>query len=336
MNLQSVRAAAKESMKSHCRLCALCDGRACAGQVPGMGGAITGSSFTANSTALANVKLNMRIVHAVDDPDTSFDFFGQKLKTPIMAAPMVGAVGNCGFPDENSLVAPVIGGAHAAGSMGWIGDPCDANLYALGLAAIRKAGRGVAIIKPRQDLLEIHARFDEAIEAGATMLGMDLDGAGLVTLRLKGVPVGPKTIEQLRSLRNHAPELPFIIKGIMTVDDALRCAEAGVSCIVVSNHGGRVLDGVPGVAQVLPDIARQVGDRMTIIADGCVRSGVDVLKYLALGADGVLVGRPLCWGAVSGEDGVKCVIDTYTNQLYQAMIMTGCADIKSVHGGILF
>jgi len=227
-------------------------------------------------------------------------------------------------------------GAEQAGSLGWIGDPCNAEQYEKGLAAIRRAGRGVAIIKPRQDLLEIHARFDEAIEAGATMLGMDLDGAGLVTLRLKGVPVGPKTVEQLRSLRNHAPELPFIIKGIMTVDDALRCAEAGVSCIVVSNHGGRVLDGVPGVAQVLPDIARQVGNQMTIIADGCVRSGVDALKYLALGADGVLVGRPLCWGAVSGEEGVKCVIESYTNQLYQAMIMTGCADLKSVHGGILF
>ncbi len=87
--------------------------------------------------------------------------------------------------------------------------------------------------------------------------------------------------------------LPFIIKGIMTVDDALMAVESGASAIIVSNHGGRVLDYTPGTCEVLPDIAKSVKGKITILVDGGVRTGVDVVKMLGLGADAVLMGRPL-------------------------------------------
>lgn len=155
-------------------------------------------------------------------------------------------------------------------------------------------------------------------------------------MRLQGQPVGPKTLAQLKTIRAQT-QLPFIVKGIMTVDEAKMCCEAGADCIVVSNHGGRVLDGCPGGADVLPEIAYALDGQIPILADGCVRSGVDALKLMALGANGVLVGRPLCWGAYGGgSQGVATVLQTYTQQLYQAMIMTGCPDLASIDGNILY
>ena len=90
-------------------------------------------------------------------------------------------------------------------------------------------------------------------------------------------------------------------------------------------------------ADVLPEIAYALDGQIPILADGCVRSGVDALKLMALGANGVLVGRPLCWGAYGGgSQGVATVLQTYTQQLYQAMIMTGCPDLSSIDGNILY
>ncbi len=338
MDIKTLRSEAKESMKAFCKMCPVCDGKACAGQVPGMGGAITGSSFTANAEALRYTRINLRVVHGTDDPSTACNFLGNALKTPIMAAPMTGAKFNCGEGvDEYSFVKAIVQGAEAAGSIGWIGDTANWDMFEAGLKAASEVEKFIAIIKPRKDPAEIIKRFEHAKAKGAVAVGIDLDGAGLVTMRLNNQAVSPKGVEELKALKE-AAGLPFIVKGIMTEDEALLCAEAGVDCIVVSNHGGRVLDGCPGVAEVLPDIAFTLGEsKMTILADGAVRSGVDALKLMALGADGVLVGRPLCWGAFGGgAEGVETFIKTYTNQLYQAMIMTGCADVEAINERVLF
>ncbi len=324
-------------MKGFCNVCPVCDGRACAGKVPGMGGALTGSSFMENVKALADIKLNMRTVHDCLEPDTGFDFFGMHLSTPIMNGPVASPNTNCGPIDDLEFETAIMVGTERAGSIGWIGDPCQKEFFLNGCEALRSAGRGVVISKPHIEPEKVRARFEWAREAGAVAFGMDLDGAGLTVLRKIGYPVGPKAMEQIKQIRAFVPQSPFIVKGIMTPDDALRCLDAGVSCIVVSNHGGRVLDGVPGVAEVLPAIAKAVGGSMMILADGAVRSGVDVLKYLALGAQGVLVGRPLCWGAFGGgAEGVQLMINTYTQQLQQAMILTGSTDLKSIDERLLF
>lgn len=338
MNMREIREAARKPMRDYCRLCAACDGRACAGQVPGMGGALTGSSFTANFEALRDCRVNLRVIHGAGDPSTRFTIFGKALDTPILAAPMTGAGHNCGEGLlEEAFVKAIVNGAEAAGSLGWIGDAADMALFEASLSAAKASRQGVtAIIKPRRGLDEIVLRFRKAEEAGAVALGLDLDGAGLVTMRLHGQPVEPKTLEQLRAIRAET-RLPFVVKGVMTPDEAQLCYEAGADCIVVSNHGGRVLDGCPGVADVLPEIAYALEGKLTILADGCVRSGVDALKLMALGAQGVLVGRPLCWGAYADvAGGVAAVIKTYTDQLYQAMIMTGCPTLQDIDGRVLY
>lgn len=131
----------------------------------------------------------------------------------------------------------------------------------------------------------------------------------------------------LRSLTH----LPIVLKGILTVDDALRAAESGAAGIVVSNHGGRELDGVPASVEMLPEIAAAVADRVEVYLDGGIRRGTDVLKALALGARAVLVGRPVLWGlGADGEAGVRGVLELLRDDLEHAMVLAGCADLTEV------
>lgn len=336
MNLKSIREQAKLKLKGYCRVCPVCDGRACAGEVPGMGGSGTGSSFRANLEVLRQYRLNLRTLHDAKEPDTTSYLFNQELATPVLAAPMTGTTYNMGGQlSEEEFIDMIITGSRQAGSLGFTGDSADLTMYYSGLESIkREDGQGIPIIKPRKNEAIIKMIRD-AEASGAIAVGVDVDGAGLVTMALKGQPVGPKTEQELREIIS-ATDLPFIVKGIMTVDEAEIAAAAGAKAIVVSNHGGRVLDHTPGAAEVLPAIAKAVGNKITVLADGGVRSGVDVLKLLALGADAVLVGRPLIMGAFGGGTaGVKFIIDQYTAELKQAMILTGCKSLAEISPSIL-
>lgn len=337
MDLRSIREQAKVRLKGYCRVCPVCDGRACAGEVPGMGGTGTGAAFQANLEALKKYRLHMRTLHDAKDPDTGCCLFGEKLHTPILAAPMTGTIYNMGgVIPEREFLGMLITGSRQAGSIGFTGDAPDRYIFEAGLDAIRtEKGMGIPIIKPRAQAV-LMGMIKEAEAVGALAVGIDVDGAGLITMALKGQPVGPKTMEELREIIS-ATTLPFIVKGIMTVDEAVTAAMAGAKAIVVSNHGGRSLDHTPGAADVLPDIAREVGGRITILADGGVRSGVDALKLLALGADAVLVGRPLVIGAFGGGTaGVKFIIEKFTQELKQAMILTGCRSLADIDTRILY
>jgi isopentenyl diphosphate isomerase/L-lactate dehydrogenase-like FMN-dependent dehydrogenase len=336
MDLESIRKAARERMKGACRVCPVCDGRVCAGEVPGMGGTGTGTAFRANLQALAGYRFNLRTMHGVTDPDTTVELWGEKLSMPILAAPMTGASYNMNAAlSEEELTEEILAGSILAGTLGMTGDGADPTMYAAGLKAIgRHEGRGIPFVKPRQQDEAIkRVRLAEA--AGAKAVGMDVDGAGLVTMALKGQPVGPKSRQEIAEIIS-STSLPFILKGIMTVDEAELAAEAGASAIVVSNHGGRILDHTPGAAEVLPAIAAAVKGSITILADGGVRTGGDVLKLLALGADAVLVGRPMAVGAVGGgREGVGLMLRIMRNELVQAMLLTGAADVKRVDATIL-
>ncbi len=119
-------------------------------------------------------------------------------------------------------------------------------------------------------------------------------------------------------------ELPVLVKGVLTPEDALLAAEHGVAGVVVSNHGGRQLDTVASGAEALPAIAEAVGDRIDVLVDGGIRRGTDVLKALALGARAVMVGRPVIWGlAADGEAGVRAVLDLLTSEFDIALALSG-------------
>lgn len=336
MNLSEIRKAAREKLKGSCRVCPVCDGRACSGEVPGMGGAGTGCGFRANLEALEQYRLNLRTLHDAKDPQTHCHIFGLSLKTPVLAAPITGTTYNMGGAlSEHEFIGMIISGSLLASSLGFSGDGADPTMYGAGVEAVAsEKGWGVPVIKPREQH-EVIKRIRKAEAADAVAVGMDIDGAGLVTMALKGQPVGPKTPAELSDIVS-ATRLPFIVKGIMTADEAGIAVDAGAAAIVVSNHGGRILDHTPGAAEVLPEIAAAVKGKVAILADGGIRSGVDVLKLLALGADAVLVGRPLVIGAFGGgAEGVRQVINQLTEQLKQAMLLTGCGSLGEITRKVL-
>lgn len=337
MNYKEVLKSARENLNGSCKVCPVCNGKACAGEVPGMGGTGTGQAFIANSEALSKVKLNMRVIHDVKEPDLSCEMFGRKMRLPIFAAPITGTTLNMGGKfSEQEYINWVIDGCLQGGTYPMVGDTAVDSFLITNLEELKKFnGDGIVFIKPWENDNVIN-KIKLAEEAGAFAVGMDVDACGLITLALLGKPVSPKTIEDIKLIKN-STNLPFILKGIMTVDEAELAIEAGVDAIVVSNHGGRVLDQTPGVAEVLPKIAQAVKGKVTILADGGVRTGVDVLKMLALGADGVLIGRPFVTAAFGdGADGVKTYIDGVYNELKTAMILTGCKSVKDITSRVIY
>ncbi|NLO88742.1 MAG: alpha-hydroxy-acid oxidizing protein [Clostridia bacterium] len=337
MDWKTIENEAKIKFKGYCRVCRECNGKVCAGEVPGMGGAGSGSSFVDNVEALKEIKVNLRVIHGAKEPDTSIEFLGQRLELPVIAAPMTGISYNMGGAvSEEEFANSIVEGSIAAGTIAMTGDGADPAMYDSGVSAIRKCGgKGIPIIKPREQK-EVFKYISKAEEAKALAVGMDVDGAGLITMALKGQPVGPKTPEELGEIIS-STRLPFIVKGIMTPDEAVKAVRAGASAIVVSNHGGRILDSMPGAARVLPGIVSAVGDETEVLVDGGVRSGIDVLKYIALGAKAVLVGRPLAVAMLGGgTQGVSFYLKKLKNELIQAMILTGCASIKEISPEVIF
>jgi 4-hydroxymandelate oxidase len=130
--------------------------------------------------------------------------------------------------------------------------------------------------------------------------------------------------------------LPLLIKGVLRPDDAAKAVSIGLDGIVVSNHGGRRLDTVPASIDMLPAVVEAVGGRCQVFLDSGVRRGTDVLKALALGARGVLIGRPYAWAlAADGETGVRQVIELFRQELELAMIATGCAKVNEIGKSVL-
>lgn len=331
MELKDIREVAKEKMKAVCVLCRECDGVWCAGKVPGMGGIGTGEAFKYSAAQLKKRKLIMKTIHDVKEPQLETTLFGEKLSLPVIGAPITGAKSHMGGGvTEEEYSNDVINGAIAAGTISMIGDSADPADNAVGIKAIKEAGgKGILIIKPRENS-EIIKRIREAEEAGAIAVGVDVDGAAHVQMKLNGQHVSSKTFSELKELVE-STKLPFIVKGILSAEEAELCAKAGVAAVVVSNHGGRVLNETVAPIDVIEEIGVRVGDKVVVLADGSIREGVDVLKFLALGAKGVLLGRPMIWGSIGGrEKGVEVMLNTLKNQLTQAMILTGVQDVNSV------
>jgi heme/flavin dehydrogenase (mycofactocin system) len=127
---------------------------------------------------------------------------------------------------------------------------------------------------------------------------------------------------------------PFMLKGISRIDDARRAADAGVTAISVSNHGGNNLDGTPATIRVLPGIAEAVGDRVEVLLDGGIRRGGDVVKAVALGARAVMIGRAYLWGlAAAGQPGVENVLDLMRNGIDSALMGLGCSSLADLNAG---
>jgi 4-hydroxymandelate oxidase len=331
---EDVRNRARQVMMPRCAVCPECNGRGpCIGQVPGMGGKGPNRSFQHNYDALARIDLQARNIHDVHKPDMTFDFFGHKLSMPLMAAPTGGTTYNMGGKlTEEEFVTAICEGCNRAGTLGavadGIGDPIE--VFEKRLQTLKSKNlKAIVGLKPRLQK-DIILRMKLAAEGGALALTIDLDSAGRAARATPGQTVEPKTPAQLAELVKASP-LPLLFKGIMTVDEAKACLNAGAAGIVVSNHGGRTLVDAAGTADVLPEIADAVNGKCMILVDGCVARGSDVEKYLALGADGCLAGRHFIRAAHGAlADGVALFANRIKNELSVAMILTGAKDLASI------
>ena len=337
ISLDVINQAAREKFKKICYVCKSCDGKDCPTGVPGMGGAGTGSSFRRNIQALKKYKVITRLIHDVHIPDTSASFLNIDLSQPVLPAPITGAVTNMGGAiDELEYNRAIVEGSIRSGVIGFVGDGASPEKYKIGLEAIAEFnGAGIPIFKPRSDNQEIIKRIKAAEKAGSVAVGMDIDAVVFKTMAMKNQAVGPKSFDELKEIIS-STKLPFILKGIMNPYDAELALKAGAKGIIISNHGGRVLDEMAGSMDVIEEIVTLVGGKFPVLIDGGFRNGVDVLKALALGADAVSIGRPVAIAAVGmGSKGVSFYLDHIKQELQKAMILTGCKRLEEINRDII-
>jgi hypothetical protein len=323
--------------KEICWVCKVCDGSNCASGIPGMGGVGRMETFHDNSISLGEYSILPSYIRDHVNPDIRSQFLGHTLTTPIMAAPMTGVGTNMNFVMTDSDYAKIVTRAFFNyGSLAWLGDGASPEKYKIMLEAIKQnQGKGVLICKPREDESMLVDRFLEAEALGIFALGMDIDAVNFKTMIQKNLGSVTRPLDKLIKLREKT-KLPFILKGVMSKEDAKFAIEGGFSAIVVSNHGGRVLDGMPGTARVLPKIAEVAKGKIPILVDGGIRSGMDVFKMLGLGADFCLVGRPVAISLVGGEEaGIRFILQKYSDELKQTMSVTGAKTLVDIQSHML-
>ncbi len=337
MEYSEVLKNARETIGKKCRVCKECNGIVCRGEIPGVGGKDTGEAFTINHAKLKEIKINLDTIYDFKEIDASVELFGKTFAYPVFAAPIGGL--NLHYSDvlnDETYSRAIVSGCKEAGTAGFTGDGVKDEFYELPLKTIKEAeGWGIPTIKPwKKD--EVLRKVKQAEEAGALAIAMDVDAAGLAILAAAGKPVSPKSVAELKEIIG-STQLPFLVKGVMTAKGALKAAEAGAYGIVISNHGGRVLDQTPATVEVLPEIVKAVKGKLKIFIDGGIRSGIDVLKVLALGADAVLIGRPYAVAAYGGgAEAVKLYTEKIGKELKDTMIMTGCSSLKDITEEVLF
>ena len=230
----------------------------------------------------------------------------------------------------------LVEGCAKAGILAFTGDGTNPAVMEGAADALKaNGGCGVPTVKP-WNLETVRQKMDLVKAADPCAIAMDIDAAGLPFLKGMTPPAGSKTVDQLKDIAAMAGK-PFILKGIMTVKGAEKALEAGAAGIIVSNHGGRVLDQCPATAEVLPAIVDAVGGKMKVFVDGGIRSGTDVFKALALGADAVLIARPFVTAVYGGaQEGVQAYVDKLQAELADTMAMCGAHSLADIDRSMLF
>lgn len=331
MNYAECLELARGKMGNYCKACPECNGRACKNQMPGPGAKGIGDTAIRNYDKWKEIRVQMDTLVEKRPIDTSLSLFGKNFQYPFFAGP-VGAV-NMHYGDSLNDVSYndiLVSSCAEFGIAAFTGDGMDSNVMVAATEAIKKAGGlGIPTVKP-WNVEMVREKMALVKDAGAFAAAMDIDAAGLPFLKNFNPPAGSKSVEELREIVK-AAGVPFIVKGIMTVKGALKAKEAGAAAIVVSNHGGRVLDQCPATAEVLEEIAKAVDGSMKIFVDGGIRSGTDVFKALALGADAVIIARPFVTAVYGGgREGVEAYIQKIGSELADTMAMCGVSSISEI------
>lgn len=320
-----------KALCAKCRCCPVCNGIACRGETPGPGGKGSGSAFVRNAEMLKKIFITMDTITSNEEIDTTASFFGHPVSLPVYAAPISGIRQNYGADmDDLDYSRELVEGCLKAGTLAFTGDGMHDEMFKGPMEIVSQHnGYGIPTIKPWGEE-HMKWRIDLAVEGNALAIASDIDASGLTNLRTSSIPVGFKNVEELKKLKELS-SVPVILKGILSVKGAMKALEAGVDGIIVSNHGGRVLDDCLSGIEVLEEIVTAVDGKMKVFVDGAFRSGNDVFKALALGADGVLIGRPVSQAVIgNGSEGIQTYLNKIQLELKEAMAMSGCKTIADI------
>ncbi len=331
MNYNEVLENAKKNIGELCKACPVCNGVACKNKIPGPGAKGVGDTAIRNYSKWQEIRVNMDTICENKTVDTSVELFGKKFEYPFFAGP-VGAV-TLHYSDKYNDVTyndVLVSACAEKGIAAFTGDGTDPNVMIAATKAIKENnGIGIPTVKP-WNIDTIKEKLTLVKEANSFAVAMDIDAAGLPFLKNMTPPAGSKSVSELSEIVKEA-KVPFIVKGVMTVKGALKAKEAGAYAIVVSNHGGRVLDQCAATAEVLGEIVDAVNGSMKVFVDGGIRSGTDIFKALAMGADGVLICRPFVTAVYGGDkEGVKTYIDKLGAELKDTMSMCGAFSISDI------
>lgn len=287
----------------------------------------TASSDVITRAYIDSLLVEVRHLDAVT-PTTATAFFGHDFATPISTAAL-SHLGNTA-PDGMAKMAE---GANAAGALTFSGMGPRKELEAM----VATGAKVVKIVKPYEDRELVYAKLKHAADIGCIAVGIDIDHAfdrqkGYD--EIEGRAMYPLSSAELADMVA-AVNVPFVIKGVLSAREAVKCVTCGVQGMVVSHHNGRLECAVPPL-MVLPEIRAAVGDRATLFVDCSIQSGMDAFKALALGADGVCVGRPLMPALKEkGAQGVADVIRHMTSDLRYTLAMTANADVHHIDPSIV-
>jgi 4-hydroxymandelate oxidase len=302
------------------------------------GGAGDERTLADNVRAFDRWILRPRVLRGVSSPDTATTVLGWPISTPVLVAPW--AHQRRAHPDGEPGVVRAAG---RAGTIAVISSTAADRVEEVAAAATGPLWWQLYLYADVGRSAELLERVAEA-GFGAICWTVDLPVLGLRHRDTRRgfdppVPVGPDelmyeaalTWDHLPFIRDHAPGLPVVLKGILTAEDAALAVDRGAEAVIVSNHGGRQLDSVAAGLDALPEVVEAVDGRIPVLMDGGVRRGTDILKALALGASAVLIGRPTIWGlAADGEDGVVGVLEILRSELENAMALMGCRSIAEI------
>jgi 4-hydroxymandelate oxidase len=300
-----------------------------------------------NRQAFDNLKINPSVLTDVRQLDTRVSLFGQELPYPIMIAPT--AYHKIMHPEGELATAR---GAGAAEAVYVVSSFTTTPLEEIAKVATQPLWLQLYVRDDRSFTKDL---IQKAEHEGyrALCVTVDTPVAGVRNRQQRvnfSLPEGVHTphmadafaltksltwkdIEWIKSFT----KIPVLLKGILNPSDAEKAIEAGVSGIIVSNHGGRNLDTVPSTIEALPRIAEKVNNRVPLLVDGGIRRGTDVLKALALGANAVLVGKPVCFGlACGGAEGVTKVLEILRHEFELAMALTGKTTIADIDGSVIW
>jgi isopentenyl diphosphate isomerase/L-lactate dehydrogenase-like FMN-dependent dehydrogenase len=260
---------------------------------------------------------------------TKCNILGVNLSTPVIMSSMTMPIPAI----ADDALMQLAQGLKAAGSLMWTGTPIPKNLKEISESGVPLA----ANVKPFKDRNKMNAEIDKILAGGVTWLGIELDAGQGTKIGDKemGFECSPYTMKEIEEIKKKV-NVPLACKGVLSREDAMKCADAGADMIVVSSHGGHTLDYLPHPLQVMDEILSAVEGKVVIIVDGGFRRGSDVLKGLAFGASLVGLGRPILYGlAADGDKGVKSVIDGISRELVRLMAMVGTSSTEEVNMDIL-